>query len=145
MHPCHEFERIDAPLVPVWQSDLRTDPVPWIRPSGDNLHELSELHGTSLGVDEKLVIEWLAEDSQRVDNNAVVQQDESWVCTICMEGVEVGANGALVKICADGAGRAHIFHAGCLQRWLRNSNTCPICRRPDIIAESPDEEVTYYC
>jgi len=85
--------------------------------------------------------------SQRVDKEDVAQQGESWVCTICMEGVEVDVNGSLVKICAD-AGRAHIFHAGCLQSWLIMSNTCPICRRSDIIdtlRESANAEVMYYC
>merc|ERR1712007_206251 len=58
IHPCHGFDLIDAPLVPIRQSDLRHDPAPWTRFTTDDLHEFSELLGISLGVDDVLVTEW---------------------------------------------------------------------------------------
>jgi len=132
-------------MVSVRQSDLHHDPVPWLRFTPESL--LAELNGTSLGVSDTLITEWLLEDSQRVDKDDVAQLNQSWVCTICMEGVQVDVDGSLVNLCAD-AGRAHIFHASCLRNWLRKSNTCPLCRRSDIIdtsREPEDDEVVYYC
>ena len=43
-------------------------------------------------------------------------------CAICLGEFDAGA--AL----RSGPGCAHCFHAGCAERWLRVSATCPVCR-----------------
>lgn len=47
-------------------------------------------------------------------------------CVICMAAVDTGqrASECMVTPCD------HIFHAGCLQRWMDIKMECPTCRRP---------------
>nr|GMD12718.1 E3 ubiquitin-protein ligase RING1-like [Ipomoea batatas]GMD31331.1 E3 ubiquitin-protein ligase RING1-like [Ipomoea batatas]GME06853.1 E3 ubiquitin-protein ligase RING1-like [Ipomoea batatas] len=61
------------------------------------------------------------------------------VCTVCMEGFELGVGGK--KLPCD-----HIFHQNCLTKWLSLHKSCPLCRfkvsgvssaaagRPDLTA-----------
>ncbi|KAL0003959.1 hypothetical protein SO802_011520 [Lithocarpus litseifolius] len=42
-------------------------------------------------------------------------------CTICLEEFEPGSE-ALCMPCT------HIFHAGCIVKWLNQSHYCPVCR-----------------
>merc|ERR1712007_31842 len=148
IHPVHAFEMIDAPLVPVSPSDLQQDPVPWTPITMDNYYEFSELNGTKSGVEDELVTAWISEDGQKVDKYDASQQGQFWECTICMEGVGADGYGSLVKICTDVASRAHIFHKGCLHSWLMKSNTCPVCRRAEIISRShgfAENEMVWFC
>ena len=49
----------------------------------------------------------------------------SITCTICLEEFPVGLEVIqLPRPCC------HMYHQDCIIRWLRNSNTCPLCRRP---------------
>lgn len=48
-----------------------------------------------------------------------VRERES--CTICLEEFEAGSE-ALCMPCT------HIFHAGCIVKWLNESHYCPVCR-----------------
>ncbi|KAL1567705.1 RING-type E3 ubiquitin transferase [Salvia divinorum] len=41
-------------------------------------------------------------------------------CCICLE--EFGGGGAVRMPCT------HVFHGGCIERWLRNRRCCPLCR-----------------
>ncbi|KAK8474334.1 hypothetical protein V6N13_068449 [Hibiscus sabdariffa] len=42
-------------------------------------------------------------------------------CTICLEGFEAGSYAARMPC-------SHIFHAECIQEWLKHSHYCPLCR-----------------
>jgi len=42
------------------------------------------------------------------------------ICGICLDEMNVGR----YLICV------HRFHEGCVNRWLRRSRTCPVCRTP---------------
>lgn len=59
---------------------------------------------------------------RRIDRNDNLSTD----CVICMAAVDVGqrASECMVTPCD------HIFHAGCLQRWMDIKMECPTCRRP---------------
>ncbi|XP_050278353.1 uncharacterized protein LOC126719897 [Quercus robur] len=46
---------------------------------------------------------------------------ERETCTICLEEFEAGSE-ALCMPCT------HIFHAGCIVKWLNESHYCPVCR-----------------
>ena len=48
-------------------------------------------------------------------------------CIICLGDMEEGEQ--LVRLPCSEAAKAHVFHAGCLQRWLLCSAACPTCRR----------------
>ncbi|ESW05332.1 hypothetical protein PHAVU_011G171300 [Phaseolus vulgaris] len=43
-------------------------------------------------------------------------------CTICLEGVAEGEDVKMTAHCR------HIFHANCIDTWLENHVTCPVCR-----------------
>jgi len=47
--------------------------------------------------------------------------DEHKACTICMEEFRVGDEQRTLPC-------FHRFHTGCVDRWLRRSGTCPICK-----------------
>ncbi|KAH6767590.1 hypothetical protein C2S52_018573 [Perilla frutescens var. hirtella] len=46
--------------------------------------------------------------------------DEESCCSVCLE--EMGGGAALRMPCS------HVFHGGCIQKWLRRSHYCPLCR-----------------
>ena len=44
-------------------------------------------------------------------------------CSICLENIHFGD---FIKCC----NCSHCFHKECIERWLENNKTCPLCRRP---------------
>lgn len=48
--------------------------------------------------------------------------DDPSNCTICKESLRLGDT--FVTSCN------HNFHLNCLQKWMDNISTCPICRKP---------------
>ncbi|KAK8504906.1 hypothetical protein V6N13_056234 [Hibiscus sabdariffa] len=42
-------------------------------------------------------------------------------CTICLEELEVGSEVSRMPCC-------HRFHGDCIEKWLKQSHSCPICR-----------------
>lgn len=42
-------------------------------------------------------------------------------CTICLENYAIGDDSIALPC-------IHIFHANCVKTWLKNHNTCPICK-----------------
>ncbi|KAL4384199.1 hypothetical protein GQ457_15G027960 [Hibiscus cannabinus] len=42
-------------------------------------------------------------------------------CTICLEELEVGSEVSRMPCC-------HRFHGECIEKWLKQSHSCPICR-----------------
>ena len=67
----------------------------------------------------------------------------SVVCSVCLEDVRGGEMVRQVPACR------HVFHAGCIDMWLRSHRTCPMCRcvvsppsqaaMPKAAAEEPPE------
>ncbi|KAL6597373.1 hypothetical protein ACP70R_046813 [Stipagrostis hirtigluma subsp. patula] len=45
-------------------------------------------------------------------------------CGICLDAYVHGERCSVMPNCI------HVFHKGCLAKWLRNSRTCPLCRAP---------------
>ncbi|KAL6653456.1 hypothetical protein ACP70R_009034 [Stipagrostis hirtigluma subsp. patula] len=43
-------------------------------------------------------------------------------CGICLDAYVHGERCSVMPNCI------HVFHKGCLAKWLRNSRTCPLCR-----------------
>lgn len=111
------------------------------------------------GLDDTQVSWWLAGDDRLADANRVAKEDPSWTCPICSEGLEAeGAHGWLVRICNPSESKppsavssptsksaspevvkqapsseGHLYHEGCLRRWLLKKNACPVCRRTPVI------------
>ncbi len=49
-------------------------------------------------------------------------------CTVCCDTINLGAKGMFMPC-------GHIYHPDCLNPWLKEHNTCPVCR-----FELPTEE-----
>ena len=49
-------------------------------------------------------------------------------CTVCCDTIAVGNKGMFMPC-------GHIYHPDCLNPWLKDHNTCPVCR-----FEMPTEE-----
>jgi len=60
--------------------------------------------------------------------DSCVACDESTRCPICLSDLEE----ATKMPCG------HLFHNGCLLKWLRAHNTCPVCRTTVEASESPN-------
>ena len=63
---------------------------------------------------------------QRIQQFEQFQADDSFVgdqCVICMEDIEIGRN--MMRLDCDGQ---HTFCQSCIEGWLADHNTCPVCR-----------------
>jgi hypothetical protein len=49
---------------------------------------------------------------------------ESGFCTVCQEELKEGERVRTIQKCQ------HLFHASCLEPWLADNTTCPVCRTP---------------
>ena len=60
--------------------------------------------------------------SSRLTKNTIVNTFENNYekCSICMQDI---SNNSKTLICN------HVYHRNCINTWLFNANTCPICRR----------------
>ena len=60
------------------------------------------------------------EQEQEQDVSSVVILDVSSECSVCLERYVAGSVGRLAC--------GHRFHHHCIIQWLRDHNTCPLCR-----------------
>jgi len=42
-------------------------------------------------------------------------------CSVCLSEIEMGAETLLIPC-------GHMYHSNCILDWLKQSNTCPVCR-----------------
>lgn len=59
----------------------------------------------------------------KVLNQREVKIDKEEVCVVCLESGEKGES--MVRLTCK-----HVFHKGCVEKWLQESQTCPSCRGP---------------
>lgn len=55
-------------------------------------------------------------------------------CSICMDDVEVGAEVTTLPC-------SHWFHFTCVEAWLKEHDTCPVCRRGIMAKDGPRDRV----
>jgi hypothetical protein len=51
-----------------------------------------------------------------------VKFEEAWECAICLQGLMAGVDAVAKLACS------HVYHRGCIGKWLHRSNQCPLCR-----------------
>ncbi|KAI3894353.1 hypothetical protein MKW92_026970 [Papaver armeniacum] len=64
----------------------------------------------------------------------IIVLDDAEVCSICLQDIDVGANGVTVLNC-----NSHIFHKKCALEWSMHKSNCPLCRH-DIWKEEPQRK-----
>lgn len=62
-----------------------------------------------------------------------LDEEEPFICPICTDGIadpecDDARDFKVVRICG-----SHDFHLRCLREWLRRKNTCPLCRRQNVV------------
>jgi len=92
---------------------------------------LLELHTTQRVINptSKEAIEALPKVT--IDINNVSEHSR---CSVCIEDFRVGECGVVILPCG------HLFHEECLLPWLKEHNTCPVCRH-ELPAESSPRAV----
>jgi len=89
-------------------------------------HHLPEMRGSG-GLNSQA----LRKLRQYTFNKAEMKADE---CTVCMEDFETGEMITELPMCG------HTFHKDCVDLWLRQHASCPICRRNTSDALKEEEE-----
>ncbi|KAG4170740.1 hypothetical protein ERO13_A12G166150v2 [Gossypium hirsutum] len=58
---------------------------------------------------------------QDVQQSTKKRRVEAESCTICLEEIKVGSSASQMPC-------SHMFHSGCIEKWLKQSHYCPLCR-----------------
>ncbi|XP_017970511.1 PREDICTED: uncharacterized protein LOC18610465 [Theobroma cacao] len=61
------------------------------------------------------------ECDQKVDDKIKKERLEAENCAICLEELKVGSDASRMPC-------SHIFHGDCIEKWLKQSHYCPVCR-----------------
>lgn len=84
-------------------------PLPWMPPQQDiEIGHISQINKTT--VETKTIIK--LEDVEEKDGT----------CSICLEEFGIGHEFLCISKCR------HVFHRCCIDAWLENDRSCPICR-----------------
>lgn len=60
-----------------------------------------------------------------------IESEQDSECVVCLEKFQIGDAATRIPC-------GHLFHEGCVKKWLANSNQCPICRY-----ELPTDSTSY--
>ena len=61
-------------------------------------------------------------DLEKLPKRTAEEEETNLVCSICHDDYKVGEVLRLLKVCP------HSFHAECVDKWILQHSTCPICR-----------------
>jgi len=75
-------------------------------------------------IEEKIDVFDVVEFKQDVDNTSKCN------CAICLEEIKIGDWYKKLPSCE------HCFHASCIDQWLYNGETCPVCREEVVICQN---------
>jgi len=96
-----------------------------LMPSQQISVELSILATNDLkSIEQKIDVFHRVEFKQDTDNSSKCN------CAICLEEIQIGDWYKKLPSCK------HCFHAPCIDQWLSNRETCPVCRKEVIIRQS---------
>ncbi|PWA43008.1 zinc finger, RING/FYVE/PHD-type [Artemisia annua] len=72
-----------------------------------------------------------AKASYKSDNDTDVEANGSGNCSICLADYKPEDVVRLLPKCG------HLFHVKCIDTWLKNHPTCPLCRKMPLVAMVP--------
>ncbi|XVF10600.1 hypothetical protein REPUB_Repub07fG0196200 [Reevesia pubescens] len=75
---------------------------------------LDELDPPKMKPASKIAIEGL--ENVKIDENSGAVS-----CSVCFEEISIGIEAKRLPC-------SHVYHAGCIVKWLNERNTCPLCR-----------------
>jgi hypothetical protein len=75
------------------------------------------------------------DDESKVDDDVQVCCTPAPECSICLESI--GSTAIFVTKCK------HIFHKGCINKWCKTTNSCPLCRTEKIIDMPGPKYISY--
>ncbi|XP_024979798.1 E3 ubiquitin-protein ligase MPSR1-like [Cynara cardunculus var. scolymus] len=81
-------------------------------------HNSTTTTSSTTDVNSKRLEVWLPEDNISAMLKVVVPA-ATGVCTVCMESFQSSCKQAPC---------GHVYHDGCITKWLSFCNSCPICR-----------------
>jgi E3 ubiquitin-protein ligase ATL41 len=61
------------------------------------------------------------------------EEEEERECAVCLAAMVEGEAARRLPRCA------HVFHRGCVDVWLRERSTCPVCRAEVVVCRPPGE------
>ncbi|GJM94874.1 hypothetical protein PR202_ga11557 [Eleusine coracana subsp. coracana] len=61
------------------------------------------------------------------------EDEEERECSVCLGAMAEGEAARRLPRCA------HVFHRGCVDVWLREHSTCPVCRAEVVVSAPPGE------
>ncbi|TYJ00375.1 hypothetical protein E1A91_A13G083100v1 [Gossypium mustelinum] len=108
-------DSVDYRRISVWvhRSGTNCDVLPLRRALSESALEFESRNYGMVPAKESLVNEML----KRIK----VEDEDIKVCIVCLEQLKVGAEAYRMP-------GSHIFHGDCIEKWLKQSHYCPICR-----------------
>ncbi|CAN6194946.1 unnamed protein product [Urochloa humidicola] len=99
----------------------RQQPLPWQQRDGEQLQHGASLERPRLaGPTPSLPA--FAYNRQSVQRKVMDAGEEEAACSVCLGAFESGEIVKLLPVCL------HLYHAECIDPWLRKHSTCPVCR-----------------
>lgn len=65
---------------------------------------------------------------EQVEKQTIIDLTEGGVgddCTVCLDEMKLNEDRCLL-----GCSGEHVFHEHCIKKWLRQKDSCPVCREP---------------
>lgn len=119
------IQRILRPTVPLAQQ-MEDNNI-----SGNDVHFYVNLDGLYSSSASSMTIEQIHD----MTILSVLGSDSPAVlCTVCQNPCEPGSIVQTIRQCY------HVFHPVCIERWLSQNNSCPVCRSTLVPASTPIAE-----
>lgn len=100
-------------------------------PSGSSFRYPSPARAVEKQGGELPVVALMYKNKKR--SHSVDGEEQEEYCVLCLSGIEEGSEVRDLKC-------RHLFHRGCLDRWLLLAATCPLCRCRLLLAAWEDDD-----
>ena len=93
-----------------------------VKVHGQQLHHLPELEGAELHRARRHFLAGGVHHFSLQRKVADTAGEEAAACAVCLGAFEFGEMVRLLPVCL------HLYHAECIDPWVRKHSTCPVCR-----------------